>query len=78
MIKRLICAIFGHKSCENIENLLPFYCKYKDEYIYQGKIYYCPRCRERIFAEKGVLLAEVMDIMQATLKDFEKKNMKIG
>lgn len=77
MIKRIICAIFGHKKCKSIENLLPFYSKYKDEYIFEGKMYHCPRCKERIFAGKGVLLIEAIDIAHATLQDLRDKNWKL-
>lgn len=71
-IARLLCATFGHLPCLEVSWLLSFYSKVGDHYVHEGKLYHCPRCKERVFAGKGVLLVEVADLITMTLKDLRK------
>lgn len=71
-IARLLCATFGHLPCPEISWLSFFYSKFDDHYVYEGKTYHCPRCKERIFAGKGVLLVEAMDLATTVLEDLRK------
>ena len=69
MIKRMICAIQGHKKCLDIKKIIKVYDKTGTVY---DKVYHCPRCRQRVFAGKGLLYCEILDIAETMLKDLPR------
>ncbi|MCK5615825.1 hypothetical protein KAR91_78905 [Candidatus Pacearchaeota archaeon] len=78
MIKQLICAILGHAKPTEFLKIFQFYTKHKNGYYPEGKFYRCRRCHKLVYLRKGVLMVELIDIIEATLQDLKPINFLKG
>ena len=77
MIKRIICAIWGHDTKNiTIDDIFRIAMSQEERILAEHSVCKCARCGELAFLGRGIHHAQLMDLIQCTLIDLPRDLME--